>query len=145
MADKDAWRRLYVGYLNHYKLVLSASQLDRVWGWLHDPESELESVVATASDGRVVGLAHFRDVLSPSAANVDGFLEDLFVDPEERGRGVADVLLVALRDLATTRGWSVLQWITADDNYRARAKYDKYAQRTSWVTYEMSIKGVESP
>jgi len=50
------------------------------------------------------------------------------------------VLLVALRDLATTQGWSVLQWITADDNYRARAKYDKYAQRTSWVTYEMSIK-----
>ncbi len=31
-----------------------------------------------------------------------------------------------------------MRWITADDNHRARSKYDKYATRTSWITYDMA-------
>jgi hypothetical protein len=31
----------------------------------------------------------------------------------------------------------VIRWITADDNYRARAKYDQLASRTPWITYDM--------
>ena len=139
-ADRGDWQRLYTGYLEHYKLVLRESQLDRVWQWLNNPSSGLEGFVAETSDGRVLGLAHCRAVLSPSAACVDGFLEDLFVDPDHRGRGIADLLLVALRDLAKARGWSVLQWMTADDNYRARGKYDQYAQRTGWLIYEMTTQ-----
>jgi len=29
-----------------------------------------------------------------------------------------------------------VRWITADDNYRAQALYDKVATRTHWVTYD---------
>ncbi len=31
-----------------------------------------------------------------------------------------------------------MRWITADDNHRARSKYDKHATRTSWITYDMA-------
>ena len=33
---------------------------------------------------------------------------------------------------------TVVRWITAEDNYRARGLYDKVAQRTSWLTYDMA-------
>lgn len=46
-------------------------------------------------------------------------------------------LLNELRRLGEERGWSVIRWITADDNYRARSKYDRYATRTPWITYDM--------
>ena len=32
-----------------------------------------------------------------------------------------------------------LRWITADDNYRARSLYDKIAERTKWVTYDIKL------
>lgn len=33
---------------------------------------------------------------------------------------------------------SGVRWTTADDNYRARAVYDKRAVRTTWITYDMT-------
>jgi hypothetical protein len=33
----------------------------------------------------------------------------------------------------------VIRWITADDNYRARAVYDRVATRTKWVTYDLKL------
>jgi hypothetical protein len=32
-----------------------------------------------------------------------------------------------------------MRWTTADDNYRARATYDRLAKRTMWITYEMDL------
>ena len=37
------------------------------------------------------------------------------------------------------RNWSVIRWITAEDNYRARSSYDKIATRTKWVTYDIKL------
>ena len=40
--------------------------------------------------------------------------------------------------LALERGWDVIRWTTADNNYRARGSYDKLATRTTWITYDMT-------
>lgn len=88
--------------------------------------------------GRLLGLAHYRPFARPLSATTGCFLDDLFVAPEHRGSGAADLLLGALRGLAAERGWSVVRWITADDNHRARSKYDQVATRTMWVTYDMA-------
>jgi hypothetical protein len=52
-----------------------------------------------------------------------------------------DALLAELRRQAAAEGWDTVRWITADDNYRARSKYDRVASRTMWVTYDMSPAG----
>jgi ribosomal protein S18 acetylase RimI-like enzyme len=78
-----------------------------------------------------------RPFARPLSGTVGGFLDDLHVDAPARGTGAVDALLHALQQLAVERGWSVVRWITADDNYRARAKYDQVAVRTTWVTYDM--------
>ena len=67
-----------------------------------------------------------------------GYLDDLFVEPVARGAGAVDALLASLRSIGSERGWTVIRCITADDNYRARSKYDQQARRTPWVTYDMS-------
>ncbi len=74
----------------------------------------------------------------PPTATVGGYLDDLYVDPAARGTGAADALLAALARLAGQRGWSVVRWITAEDNYRARSKYDQHTTRTPWITYDMT-------
>ena len=86
-----------------------------------------------------MGLAHFRAFARPSTATTGGFLDDLFVDPGFRGGRVADALIERLAEIGRERGWSVIRWITADDNYRARGVYDRLAQRTMWMTYDIKL------
>lgn len=138
-ADREAWERLYAGYAAFYKVEQTPEMRARVWSWIADPTHEVEGVVAVDASGTPVGLAHFRRFARPLSASTGGFLDDLFVDPAARGLGAADALLAWLRDEGRRRGWSVIRWITAEDNYRARAVYDRVAARTPWVTYDIRL------
>lgn len=135
-ADRAAWGVLYAGYADFYGVEQTEAMRERVWGWIGDPAHETEALVAE-SDGKLVGLAHFRAFARPLAASTGGFLDDLFVDPSARGSGAARALIEALADEGRARDWTMLRWITAEDNARARALYDKMAVATRWVTYDL--------
>lgn len=132
------WERLYAGYAEFYKATQTPEMRATVWSWIHDPAHEVNAVVAEDEAGRAVGLAHYRAFARPLSASTGCFLDDLFVDPSQRGRRVADALLEHLRALAQKNGWSTVRWITADDNYRGRGVYDRLAKRTWWITYDMA-------
>ena len=137
---REAWERLYAGYAAFYKVAQTPEMRARVWSWVHDPAHEVEALVAEAQeDGRTVGLAHFRAFARPLSASTGGFLDDLFVDPAFRGGRVADALIERIAAIGRERGWSVVRWITADDNYRGRGAYDRLAQRTMWITYDVKL------
>lgn len=137
--DKPGWRRLYDGYAAFYKVPMDDAIADRVWGWIFDPAHEVKALIARDPEGRPIGLAHYRPFARPLRGAVGCFLDDLFVDPAHRGGGAADALLAALRELSRARGWNVVRWITADDNYRGRGVYDRHATRTMWITYDMPV------
>jgi GNAT superfamily N-acetyltransferase len=136
---RAGWDRLYQGYAEFYEVAQTPAMRDRVWSWIHDPAHEVEAFLAVDDAGRPVGLAHFRPFARPLSASVGGFLDDLFVERAARGGRVADALINAVAEEGRRRGWSVIRWITADDNYRARAVYDRVAARTKWVTYDLKL------
>lgn len=136
-ADRERWEELYTGYAEYYRSNQDAEMRDRVFSWLMDDAAQSRGLVAVDEDGRIVGIAHYRPFARPLSATTGCYLDDLFVDPEARGHGAADELLAELRRVAAREGWSVVRWITREDNYRARGKYDLVAERTSWVTYDM--------
>ena len=135
--DEPRWRELYQGYADFYAVPLTDADYRRVWSWIHDPARETRCLLARDADGRPVGLAHYRAFDAP-LRGTSGFLDDLFVDPAVRGGGAADALLTALRRIAAEEGWAVIRWNTAENNYRARAVYDRYAEKTVFLTYSMS-------
>lgn len=139
-GDFERWRALYRGYADFYEVEQSDAAAATVWSWVRDPKHEVECLLVEDEDGRVAGLAHYRAFARPLSASTGCFLDDLFIDPESRGTGAVDVLLEELRRLAGENGWSVIRWITADDNYRGRATYDRHATRTSWITYDMTSR-----
>jgi GNAT superfamily N-acetyltransferase len=133
------WERLYAGYAAFYGVEQTPRMRDTVWGWIHDPAHEVEALIAEDAAGRAIGLAHLRPFARPLRAAYGGYLDDLFVAPERRGEGVADALLAACAELGRARGWSVIRWITAEDNARARAVYDRCASLTAWRTYDIAL------
>jgi GNAT superfamily N-acetyltransferase len=136
---RAAWDLLYAGYAEFYGVAQTPAMRDRVWAWIHDPAHEVEGFVALDGAGQPTGLAHFRPFARPLSATVGGFLDDLFVAPAARGSGAADALIGAVAEEGRRRGWSVIRWITAEDNLRARAVYDRVAACTKWVTYDIKL------
>ncbi len=140
-GDRAGWRRLYDGYATFYKREMTDAIADRVWAWITAPapHGPCEGRIARTPDGRVIGLAHFRDMASPLRGAVAGFLDDLFVDPTWRGKKVGRALLDEVAAIGRARGWPLYRWLTGDDNYRARTLYDQVAKRTMWITYQYDL------
>jgi ribosomal protein S18 acetylase RimI-like enzyme len=135
--DASRWRELFCDYGTFYKTAFSDDVLDKVWGWLLDPEHPVSGLVATNGDGVVVGFSVYREHPDTFTAGPTLYLDDLFVDPAARRSGVAAAMLSSLRDLARDKGIAQVRWITAADNVYAQRAYDRIARKTDWVTYEM--------
>ncbi len=133
------WETLYAGYAGFYRVEQTSAMRETVWRWLFDPGHASEGLLALDAQGHAVGLAHFRPFARPLSASTGGFLDDLFVAPAARGSGAAQALIAAIADIGRQRGWSVIRWITAEDNARARAVYDRLADRTHWLTYDIRL------
>jgi len=136
-AHRARWEELYAGYAQFYRVDQTAAMRATVWGWLMDPAHELFGLIALDRAGHPVGLAHLRPFARPLRASLGLYLDDLFVDPAARGSGAAPALIAAAAEAARARGATLVRWITADDNYRARTAYDRVAMRTGWITYDL--------
>jgi ribosomal protein S18 acetylase RimI-like enzyme len=130
------WADLYRGYRDFYALKFDEAVIDRVWRWITDESHEVNALVAVAGQD-LVGLAHYRRFARPSSGTEGLFLDDLYTAPGARGMGAGRALLAHISALAERDGRSVVRWITAEDNTRARALYDSTATATKWVTYDM--------
>ena len=75
---------------------------------------------------------------SPLRGAEFGFLHGLFVDPYRRGDGAGEALPRRVDEIAATRGWGLIRWITRNNNYRARGLYDRLSPRSDGITYEMT-------
>ena len=137
--DRAAWNALYQGYAEFYKVTQTEEMRNKVWSWLFDETHETEGLVAIDDSSKLIGLTHFRPFARPLSVTTGGFLDDLFVTPSLRGSGAARLLIEAVAKLGKERGWSVIRWITAEDNYRARSLYDKVAEKTKWATYDIKL------
>ncbi len=75
-------------------------------------------------DGRPAGFALYFFNYSTFLARPGLYLEDLFVRPEHRGRGLGKALLLHLAKLANQRGCGRMEWTVLDWNTPAIAFYE---------------------
>lgn len=136
-SDHAGWRPLWSGYCTFYAVPDTDEKAGTVWSWILDPDHPVKAFVARGAGGDLVGFTHFRPYPRPIAGGTGCFLDDLFVAPQARGAGVAEALVLRVAEEARVRGWPVIRWITAEENARARALYDRIAAKTHWVTYEI--------
>ncbi len=105
-------------------------------------EPELEGVQFLARDerGRAVGFASLFWSWDTTEGRRIGIMNDLFLDPRARGSGLAERLVAACRERCTRRGARRLEWVTAPDNARARALYERLgAVSEGWVDYALEV------
>ena len=136
LKDKEQWKKLYRGYADFYKVEMNDRILQNVWNWLLDKKHEISGLVYE-DDGNIVGFAHYRRMPSPLRGKDIGFLDDLFVESNHRGQKIGEKILNELKIISKSKGWNLIRWITHDDNLRAKALYDRVAEKTKWDLYEL--------
>lgn len=137
-ADETAWRRLWQGFLDYYAVPLSADVTDFTWARLMDPASSLNARIALIG-GKPAGFAIHHHHPSTWVMGDDCYLEDLFVDPAQRGRGIGRALIEDLITLARERGWKRLYWNTDAGNKAARALYEQFTADDGHIRYRMTL------
>jgi len=140
LSDRVEWQALYKGYADFYKMPMNEDILDSIWSWIVDERVEFHAIVVKDDRGKLVGFMHYRQMPSPIRGVMVGFLDDLYVHPDFRGSGTVQALFKALKSIAKERNWPFIRWITATDNQRARAVYDKISSTIDFVTYQMPIE-----
>jgi GNAT superfamily N-acetyltransferase len=74
-------------------------------------------------NGEPVGFAVWFFNFSTFSGRYGIYLEDLFVRPEHRGKGIGKALLCYLAKLCVANGWARLQWSVLDWNAPSIAFY----------------------
>lgn len=102
-------------------------------------ENEPVALIAGAElDGELVGFALYYDLPEAISGGRAGQLDDLFVDPARRGRGIAQALVARLVEDGAARGWVHLRWMVPEGS-PAASLYDRIADRAPWRNYVIRI------
>lgn len=107
---------------------------------IEDPQREGVQLIARDPDknGERLGFATVFWMWSTTRAVRIAVMNDLFVAPAARGRGVGEALIAACLELARESGAAVLEWQTAPDNRAAQALYERVGGiRESWYDYHL--------
>ncbi len=97
-------------------------------------------VVIADHDGEPAGFALFFHSFSTFLGRPGIYLEDLFVRPERRGRGIGETLLAFLARLAVERGCGRLEWSVLDWNEPAIRFYQRLGARqmSDWTVHRVT-------
>jgi GNAT superfamily N-acetyltransferase len=134
--DRPQLLELIKGYFAFYHTPFPAvSKIEALLDLLErDPAHGVQLVAAEG--GRLHGFASLYACLDTLVADRILVMNDLFVDPTLRNRGVGAALFDASLAYATAHGYARLDWVTAADNQDAQRFYDRHGgRRGSWVSY----------
>jgi GNAT superfamily N-acetyltransferase len=106
---------------------------------LFGPSPDAEVAIARL-DEEAAGFAVWFHNYSTFLGRRGLYLEDLFVRPERRGRGIGRALLAHLARVAIARDCGRMEWSVLDWNEPAIAFYRRIGARpmTGWSTYRLT-------
>ena len=133
-TDLDQWLPLWQGYQRFYKTEIPAATTATTWARLLDPAEPMHCAVAE-DRGRLIGLVHYIQHRSCWTVGDYMCLQDLFVDPEIRGKGIGRALIEHVYARAAASGVSRVWWLTHESNAQAMLLYNRIADKSGFVQY----------
>ncbi|QPJ62315.1 MAG: GNAT family N-acetyltransferase [Candidatus Nitronauta litoralis] len=137
--DKSDWLKLWQGYLEFYKSDLPEKISDLTWERFFDPNEPVFSLGAYEGE-TMVGFVNYILHRSTWSESHYCYLEDIFVSPSKRGRGIGGQLISAVQDCAQEAGCARLYWMTHEDNITAQMLYDKVARKSGFIQYRLPLE-----
>ncbi len=137
-ADRAAWQSLFEAYIRFYESELPKDQYDITWSRMHDPAEPMHALGAFDGE-KLVGIVHAVFHRSTWLPDTTCYLQDLYVDNSQRGRGVGEALIEKVALLARDKNAGRLYWLTQENNATARRLYDRVAIAPGFIQYRKPL------
>lgn len=133
-----AWYPLLEEYAADAGVPVTDEHVMRVWTALQQPGAH--AAVARDEAGAVVGFVHALPFARLLHGDHGVQIEDLFVTPAQRGRGVATALVEHVRGTSESAGTPLLRWVTRADDGAVKALQDKFADAAGgWALQSVPV------
>lgn len=131
------WRAMWFDYLGAHSGKLPAEVHQHTFDRIRLETSGLRGFAV--SSARPIGFVHFYFHPSSYCLHDACTIEDLYVSPEFRGRGVGRWLIERVADIARAASAPALHWKTGPSNASAIALYQQLAQQVDVLTFRKPL------
>jgi len=130
----------FIRGLAEYEHLLDTVKIDETALKKYLFEKKLIEVVIGEYDGTPAGFALFFHNFSTFVGKPGIFIEDLFVKPEFRGKGLGKIFFSFLAKIAVERNCGRLEWLCLDWNKPSIEFYKKQGAKAmdEWVTFRVT-------
>ena len=90
--------------------------------------------------GQLIGMVHYIQHRSCWTTGDYIYLQDLFVKPDIRGKGVGRALIQHVYTAAADAGASRVWWLTHESNSDAMQLYDRIADKSGFIQYRKLMR-----
>ncbi len=139
-ADDEAdWRRLWTLYLEFYETSVPETVFQATFARLLSGAPDEYRCLIALRGQRPVGIAHF--LFHRHCWRVENvcYLQDLYVDAEDRGTGIGRALIEAVYAAADAEGCPLVYWLTQHFNAAGRRLYDRIGELTPFIKYNRPL------
>ena len=136
--DHAVWLPLWQAYLRFYNTELPEAVTHNTWQRFLDPSEPTHAALAWA-DGKAVGMVHYIYHRSNWSIENSCYLQDLYVQSEQRGLGVGRQLIEYVYDTAREAGCAKVHWLTHETNATAISLYEQVAERPGFIQFRKPL------
>ncbi|MFC5473096.1 GNAT family N-acetyltransferase [Paraherbaspirillum soli] len=136
--DHPLWLPLWRKYQIFYQAEIPDATSQVTWQRLLDPGEPMFGALAMV-DGQAVGMTHWIFQRSCWSVADTCYLQDLFVDQQQRGSGIGRRLIEHVCAEAKAAQCTRVHWLTHETNATAMQLYDRIAQRSGFVQYRKQL------
>jgi GNAT superfamily N-acetyltransferase len=138
-GEFEAWAPLWQGYLDFYRASVPEWTTRLTFARLTGgPPEPMGGFLAWRGE-EAIGMVNWVDHRSCWTSGDYCYLQDLFVNPARRARGVGRALIAAVNHAARVRGCSRVYWLTHETNTDAMTLYDQVADRSGFIQYRQLL------
>ena len=138
-SDERQWRRLWTLYLDFYESSVSEEVYKTTFARLLSTDDTEFNGLLALKKGKPVGITHY--LFHRHCWHVENvcYLQDLYVDADQRGTGVGRALIEAVYAKADAAGFPSVYWHTQSFNEAGRRLYDRVATLTPFLMYSRDL------
>jgi ribosomal protein S18 acetylase RimI-like enzyme len=113
------------------------------WSRLIDPASPVNGLCAVRK-GKIVGLVHYILHLTTGSIAPICYMQDVYVDPAHRQKGIARDLVLSVYNIGQQQQWGRMYWLAEARNDAAQALYKNLGVKLDFTLHVLPLSRLSS-
>ncbi|MGH1404073.1 MAG: GNAT family N-acetyltransferase [Alphaproteobacteria bacterium] len=134
--DYEKWLPLWDGNnLGQRDDAVTAS----TWARLCNPDNHMVNGLCAEMGDDFCGITHYILHNTTGQLNPVCYMQDVYVDPPHRRRGIGRRLVNRITEIGKEEEWARLYWLTQEGNLEAKAMYENFGIKLDFTFYVLPI------